>query len=70
MADEDITYGVSIEFNKTNANIEFTNNPNASHFAHGIALLILTLNNQVEGGMNNTLHGVIDAINNIQGEKD
>lgn len=65
MAKDDTTYGIEINFNKTKAEINFKNEPNASQFAHGIALLILALDNQVEGGIKNTLGGVVDAMENI-----
>lgn len=68
MSKEDTTYGIEINFNTTNAKINFTNSPNASQFAHGIALLILTLDERVEGDLNNTVSGIIDAIQNIQGK--
>lgn len=66
---KDIDYGIKITFNKTKANIEFENSPKSEHIAHGIALMILAFNNQVDGDLNNTIGGIFDAIKNINGDK-
>lgn len=63
---EDLEYTINIKFNKKKAEIDFKNEPNASQIAHGIALLILVLDNRVEGEIKDTFSGIVEAVNNIQ----
>ncbi len=66
--DDKFDYSIKVSFSKTEASIEFGGDTPAGPMAHGIALLILALNNQVEGDIMETFSGVVDAIKNINGD--
>ena len=66
--EEEFEYSIKVSFNKTKAKIEFDGDTPPGPMSHGIALLILALNNEVEGDIGDTLDGVIDSIKNIQGD--
>ena len=67
---KDKLHSISVEFNKTSANIKFKDTMNSAEYAHAIALLILGLNNRTEDDMSETFKDIVFALNNIKGNND
>jgi len=58
---------IVVEFNDKKASIEFEGIECANDLAHGIALLILALNDKVDGTMEDTFSGIVNSVNSIKG---
>ena len=63
--EKDIEYSIQVKFTKNSATIDTSDKIGAGEFAHGIAILILAFNNQLEGRLEDTMSGIVDSINNI-----
>ena len=58
-------HSITIDFGKTGAEISFANETSPGAMSHAAALMIISLNNRVEGNMQETISGVVDSLKSI-----